>query len=104
MLNRLRAILFVAAVPAFWLAGPADSEQALAKDRCSPQGGWGSRNATPTGETWHYVAPRPTPAHVGHTYITYEPFMPHEFLYRHHRTYHRDHGGGSRTTTRVRWW
>ena len=28
-----------------------------------------------------YVSPRPVPPHVGHTYITYQPLMPHEFLY-----------------------
>ena len=40
-----------------------------------------------------YLAPRPTPPLVGHTYITYQPLMPHEFLYKHHRTYHRYHAG-----------
>ena len=34
-----------------------------------------------------YPCPRPTPPMVGHTYITYQPLMPQEFLYRHHRTY-----------------
>jgi hypothetical protein len=41
-----------------------------------------------------YISPRPVPAHVGHTYITYQPLMPHEFLYTHHRTYHRYYNGG----------
>lgn len=41
-----------------------------------------------------YVSPRPVPPHVGHTYITYQPLMPHEFLYAHHRTYHRYYNGG----------
>ena len=41
-----------------------------------------------------YISPRPVPAHVGHTYITYQPLMPHEFLYEHHRTYHRYYNGG----------
>lgn len=43
-----------------------------------------------------YTSPGPIPAHVGHTYITYQPLMPHEFLYPHHRTYHRyyDEGRG----------
>src|SRR5687768_5084458 len=36
-----------------------------------------------------YLSPRPVPAFVGHTYITYQPLMPHEFLYAHDRTYHR---------------
>ena len=34
-----------------------------------------------------YVSPRPTPPLVGHTYVTYQPLMPHEFLYRHYRVY-----------------
>jgi hypothetical protein len=41
-----------------------------------------------------YVSPRPVPPHVGHTYITYQPLMPHEFMYAHHRTYHRYYNGG----------
>jgi len=28
-----------------------------------------------------YVSPRPVPARVGHTYTTYQPLMPHEFMY-----------------------
>jgi hypothetical protein len=41
-----------------------------------------------------YVSPRPVPPHVGLTYITYQPLMPHEFLYEHQRTYHRYYNGG----------
>ncbi len=36
-----------------------------------------------------YISPRPTPPLVGHTYITYQPLMPHEMLYPHKRTYKR---------------
>ena len=50
-----------------------------------------------------YLSPRPTPPWVGHTYVTYQPLMPHEFLYKHHRTYTRLHPDGSATRTRVRW-
>jgi len=51
-----------------------------------------------------YVSPRPVPPFVGHTYITYEPLLPHEFLYKHRRTYQRYHGPhGGVTTTHVRW-
>lgn len=51
-----------------------------------------------------YVAPGPVPAHVGHTYVTYQPFMPHEMLYPHHQTFHRyyDEGRGV-TRTHVTW-
>ncbi len=50
-----------------------------------------------------YVCPRPTPPLVGHTYITYQPLAPHEFLYRHHRTYrvHHHHDGPTRVFV---WW
>jgi hypothetical protein len=41
-----------------------------------------------------YVSPLPVPPHVGHTFITYQPLMPHEFMYTHHRTYHRYYNGG----------
>ncbi len=52
-----------------------------------------------------YIAPVPVPATMGHTYYTYQPFMPHELLYKHHRTYHRyyDEGRGF-TRTHIRWW
>src|SRR5690242_9810546 len=39
-----------------------------------------------------YLSPLPTPPLVGHTYITYQPLMPAEFMYRHHRCYYRDNG------------
>ena len=35
-----------------------------------------------------YVSPRPVPVSVGHTYTTYQPFMPHEYLYRHTRSHY----------------
>jgi hypothetical protein len=50
-----------------------------------------------------YVSPRPTPPMVGHTYITYQPLAPHEFLYLHHRTYVTHHPDAPRTVTRVCW-
>lgn len=51
-----------------------------------------------------YISPRPTPPLVGHTYITYQPLAPHEFLYRHHRNYYTYHPYGGHTVTRVCWW
>ena len=51
-----------------------------------------------------YVAPRPTPPLVGHTYVTYQPLMPHEFLYPHCRKYWRYNGStGGWTRTLVIW-
>ncbi len=41
-----------------------------------------------------YMSPGPVPQHVGHTYITYQPFMPHEFMYAHGRTYYKYYDGG----------
>jgi hypothetical protein len=51
-----------------------------------------------------YLAPHPIPANVGHTYITYQPLMPHEMLYPHRRRYHRyyDEGRGL-NRTRISW-
>jgi hypothetical protein len=41
-----------------------------------------------------YLAPYPTPPLVGHTYVTYQPLMPQEYLYKHHRSYHSYYNGG----------
>ncbi len=52
-----------------------------------------------------YVAPKPVPANVGHTYITYQPLMPHELMYKHHRTYHQYYDGGrGLTRAKVIYW
>ena len=50
-----------------------------------------------------YVSPRPTPPMVGHTYITYQPLAPHEFLYQHHRVYYTHRPDGRVTRTKVGW-
>lgn len=50
-----------------------------------------------------YPSPIPTPPHVGHTYITYQPLMPHEYLYQHHRVYWRNNPGAGMTRTSVSW-
>jgi hypothetical protein len=52
-----------------------------------------------------YLAPYPTPPLVGHTYVTYQPFMPHEYMYKHHRTYYKWHPhGGNFTRVKSIWW
>jgi len=52
-----------------------------------------------------YIAPRPVPPLVGHTYYTYQPLMPHEFTYPHHRTYRNYYDcGRGMTRTRVHWY
>jgi len=50
-----------------------------------------------------YPCPRPVPPVVGHTYVTYQPLMPHEFLYPHARVYRRQHAEGGATRTSVRY-
>jgi hypothetical protein len=51
-----------------------------------------------------YLAPRPVPEWVGYTYYTYQPVLPHELLYQHHRTYFRYYDGGrGLTRTSVSW-
>ena len=52
-----------------------------------------------------YPAPRQVPPIVGHTYNTYQPLMPHEFLYRHYRAYHHYYNNGmgfTRTSVRYK--
>ncbi len=57
-----------------------------------------------------YVSPLPVPENVGHTYNTYQPLYPHEFMYGHHRSYYTHHTGAGWTRTNVRystwggWW
>lgn len=51
-----------------------------------------------------FPAPYPTPAYVGHQYTTYQPFMPNEWLYHHHRTYHQHYNMGmGLNRTKVKW-
>lgn len=50
-----------------------------------------------------YVSPQPVPAFVGHTYVSYQPLMPHEFLYRHQRAYYTYNRGSGWTRTNVRY-
>ncbi len=50
-----------------------------------------------------YVSPRPVPTHVGHTYVTYQPYMPHEYLYAHKRSYYTHNPGAGWRRTNVRY-
>jgi hypothetical protein len=80
--------------------------QAQAQNRQSHSGDLFYNYYTPPGyggvAAQMYVSPLPVPPLAGHTYITYQPLMPHEFLYQHNRTYVHNHEGGQ-TVTRVRW-
>ncbi len=52
-----------------------------------------------------YVAPYPVPQVVGQSYYTYQPLMPHEFMYPHTRTYHRYYDSGrGLDRTKVVWY
>ncbi|NMC19939.1 MAG: hypothetical protein GYA33_05900 [Thermogutta sp.] len=51
-----------------------------------------------------YVAPIPTPPYVGHTWVTYQPLYPHEFLHKHMKVYRRQNAQGGRTRTVVGWY
>ena len=50
-----------------------------------------------------YVSPRPVPVHVGHTYTTYQPLMPHEYLYRHTRSHYAHVPGAGWSRAKVRY-
>lgn len=50
-----------------------------------------------------YVSPQPIPPNVGHTYTTYQPLMPHEYLYQHTRSYYSHVPGAGWTRTKVRY-
>ena len=50
-----------------------------------------------------YTCPRPVPAHAGHTWVTYQPFMPHEFMYKHKRAYYTHNPGAGWRRTNVRY-
>lgn len=53
-----------------------------------------------TANAQMYVSPVPVPQFVGHTFNTYQPLYPHEFMYRHTDRYHNvyDNGRGENRT------
>ncbi len=51
-----------------------------------------------------YVSPIPTPPHVGHVWVTYQPLYPHEFLYKHSKVYWRQNPQGGWTRVVVGWY
>jgi hypothetical protein len=50
-----------------------------------------------------YVSPLPVPANVGHTYVTYQPLMPHEYMYKHTRSHYAYTPGAGWYRSKVRW-
>lgn len=58
----------------------------------------------PSGATaGAYVSPRPVPPNVGHTYTTYQPYMPHEYMYRHTRSHYAYAPGAGWSRAKVRY-
>jgi hypothetical protein len=52
-----------------------------------------------------YLSPLPVPPNVGHTFYTYQPFMPHQMMYPHVDRFHRYYDGGRGTNrTRAVYW
>ncbi|QDV43502.1 hypothetical protein Enr13x_33590 [Stieleria neptunia] len=47
-----------------------------------------------TANAQMYVSPVPVPHFVGHTFNTYQPLYPHEFLYKHKDRYHNNYDDG----------
>lgn len=102
----VRRLLLATAVAAALVALGMAGGQALADGpHVNFQNGYGyyvQPGPAPLGAQL-YLCPRPTPPLVGHTYITYQPLAPHEFLYRHHRTYKVHHNDDGPTRVFV-WW
>ena len=113
--NVRRCVLGIALAALAWQCAPVGSDSAEAAH------GWkGKRSISyqhqkdlfynyyvgpqPSGAAAQmYISPLPTPPRVGHTYVTYQPLMPHEFLYRHKRSYYTYNPGAGWTRTKVRY-
>jgi hypothetical protein len=100
----LYATMFLAVVAALHLMGQSASAQIresgpadLFYNYYVPPAGYASVGAQ------LYPSPRPTPPLVGHTYVTYQPLMPQEFMYEHMRAYWRVNPDCSLTRTTVCW-
>lgn len=50
-----------------------------------------------------YISPLPVPVHVGHTYTTYQPLMPHEYMYRHTRSHYAHVPGAGWSRAKIRY-
>ena len=62
------------------------------------------KHPAPSGSTpAMYISPRPVPAHVGHTYTTYQPYMPHEYMYKHTRSHYAHAPGAGWSRSKVRY-
>jgi len=102
----LRAALVAGALVAGWHAKPAAAQGAYYTPTVPNDLFYNFYTQGPANrvQAQLYISPRPTPELVGHTWITYQPFMPHEFLYKHERCYYRYNPTGGFTQTRIKWW
>jgi len=102
-----RVTIVLAVLLVGWGLVADGSHPACAQGRCRTAPDLFYNYYTPPGPcavgTRLYVCPLPTPPLVGHTYYTYQPLLPHEFLYQHCRTYTRQHPDGTCTRTLVIW-
>ena len=108
VLRLVRLTIITAVVLSAWAVVPQASSEAQAEGRQISSSDlfynfYTPATISPGAAAQLYVSPRPVPPMAGHTYITYQPLMPHEFLYQHHRVYHTHHPDGRKTRTIVRW-
>lgn len=98
--------IFVAAVVlvAASFASQADAQQYVGNGAPALFVNQYSQGASNQATAQMYVAPVPVPTWVGYTYYTYQPFYPHELLYKHTDRYHSYYDGGvGLNRTRVRY-
>jgi hypothetical protein len=107
VLKALRITILAAATLAAWHLAMDRSQSAMAVEPQRSAGDLFYNYYAPPASgavgAQLYVSPRPTPPLVGHTYVTYQPLMPHEFLYQHHRVYRTENPDAGWTRTRVHW-
>ncbi|MHC4177449.1 MAG: hypothetical protein ACYSWU_08080 [Planctomycetota bacterium] len=102
-------VIALAALPVAWSLDPDTTCQAQVMGRYGTPPALFCNYYVPAGDCGGvpaqlYPSPRPTPPVVGHTYVTYQPLMPHEFLGRHRRKYWSYNSAtGVRTRTVAVW-
>lgn len=108
----VRNFIYATAIMAVWSVSAA-SVSAQFGEGNSPNNLF-SQYYTPPGPSLvtaaMYPAPHWVPPHVGHTYYTYQPLMPHEMMYQHSRNYYNYYNTGgyygapnALNKTQVRW-
>jgi hypothetical protein len=101
--------LVAAALTAGWLGAPVHAVEGAWKRTISYQDKKDLfynyyEGPDPSGTaTAMYISPLPTPVHVGHTYTTYQPLMPHEYLYKHTRSHYAHVPGAGWSRAKIRY-